>query len=1528
MIINGYEIIKHTLLILAFSGFTVAATAQDWEPVTGSTLDFSGIFPGAPPLYQAGFSEMGFGASGGAQDKCAGVLNFQNNSHYLAVETVLSNAYEYRFSWNVRTIASGKQVQFQIGLVPGSPGTNIGSAQNIPLVSSFSQTVDDVQSAVFSNYDGLHYLIARRSGGGTAPSVRFDNFKLERRLISPPVLAFQQSNITIAEGGSTQVCVSVTTPSVASTADVVLSSDGAPHLIDFTTQTLTFPINSTTAQCFTLQLEPVNGIHDENHTYTLELQNLTGGATEGTPSSLTVTVTDDVPNPPEIEFQEPEITIAEGGSTSVCISVTTPSAGFTADVVLTSNADPHFTSFTTQTLTFPASSTSEQCFTLELEPANGITDQNHTYTFELQNLTGGATLGETTAITVTVEDDEELPAGCPWAGEDKTICEGETTTIGCPMTSGTEDYCYHWLPEEGLDSPHHHTTEAHPEETTTYTLYVTDSEGNLIQTETVIVTVLPQPETDDPDPVVLCPANSLALNAGANYTTYLWTAEETTQTITVSMPGEYAVTVSNATCSAIINFKVVSPLDAAGIKDYFTERGFFSVPITILPDPPGLISGGGRNTTSFCTSDDCSASSGVCVQDDAALTFSMQEDVVSDLGQLVQTHLDYFLSEFGYDQSVGIITGNAKICDCSDYLDRAENRFNSAELGYWIHLWDDPETDNDLFFIRGNVPSEQEHVPSSERSTFLSAALEVIASEDNSYDFNSMAERAIFAMQDLLLDNFVEGLTENNIIQSEGFTTPPGSSGFTSNPPIDYPCPTQTLLEQAKCISSSGIPVNIPQAVVLRFGINSTFADAIDSRALSGFTVFNVNSTNNLRPGYYNGRIRTKPLPYYFTGYYKIGLKGGFSSGEENVPYLFNPLIPTGQAAEVYLGNRTVSPEGNVTYTINKQAYSATIPTNTTGEGDLAADFEDTGDFTGENLGSIIYNTNLPPIPLQPFTNAEETARYNVYGNGEILIKVERSPGVYDWVLGVYETSDPNLISYYRWNCNVGLWQSYIPPTFAEERAQMSFLVALGHAALEFLRGDIDITIGSDVWHSALDIIGVIPIVGAVADVVNFVWYVAEGDFGNAALSFVGIIPIIGDLTVGFVSGKYVLRHLVNGSEVVIENIKGIGRIACAPGLRSEGDGWSTHLFIASLDMACLFPEIIGQFKRRYNPTGILDKALVVYGTDNEDKVEGLLKWLLEINDAGYKIGKAFAANPDLVKVWKRIEDETLLTFDAGAKERLFKWLANTDASVITAFTGTPNLIKGWKMLDEVYAAGNSGRKRDFALMIKLTQYSDNAVLLNRLVPNGTDAEKVAALKNIVKSNEAAPCKACGAANSGNIYLRDIDDYLDDIAHFANNCLIVDALKILKTARTATTNWQVAEIAQTIRLFRFNPVFINNIGSIHHYNVTGNQSFGIFDLRLVNDEPRVELKSYTRAFVEEGIPGSSGVLPFVQNPQIINQLTNYLSVSDDLSQLRYSFDARKLVKGLDGTGTMQTNPFNTIAEAEEWTESAICRCSS
>lgn len=51
----------------------------------------------------------------------------------------------------------------------------------------------------------------------------------------------------------------------------------------------------------------------------------------------------------------------------------------------------------------------------------------------------------------------------------------------------------------------------------------------------------------------------------------------------------------------------------------------------------------------------------------------------------------------------------------------------------------------------------------------------------------------------------------------------------------------------------------------------------------------------------------------------------------------------------------------------------------------------------------------------------------------------------------------------------------------------------------------------SSIGHVILDIAGLIPGVGEVADVTNAVWHAKEGDYFSAALSLISIIPVIGD---------------------------------------------------------------------------------------------------------------------------------------------------------------------------------------------------------------------------------------------------------------------------------------------------------------------------------------------------------------------------------------------------------------------------------
>lgn len=66
----------------------------------------------------------------------------------------------------------------------------------------------------------------------------------------------------------------------------------------------------------------------------------------------------------------------------------------------------------------------------------------------------------------------------------------------------------------------------------------------------------------------------------------------------------------------------------------------------------------------------------------------------------------------------------------------------------------------------------------------------------------------------------------------------------------------------------------------------------------------------------------------------------------------------------------------------------------------------------------------------------------------------------------------------------------------------------------------------SDIGHAALDVVGLIPVVGEVADVANGIWYAAEGNYADAALSMSSAIPLIGYGATAVKAGKYAKKGL------------------------------------------------------------------------------------------------------------------------------------------------------------------------------------------------------------------------------------------------------------------------------------------------------------------------------------------------------------------------------------------------------------------
>ncbi|GGM19757.1 DNRLRE domain-containing protein [Micromonospora yangpuensis] len=111
----------------------------------------------------------------------------------------------------------------------------------------------------------------------------------------------------------------------------------------------------------------------------------------------------------------------------------------------------------------------------------------------------------------------------------------------------------------------------------------------------------------------------------------------------------------------------------------------------------------------------------------------------------------------------------------------------------------------------------------------------------------------------------------------------------------------------------------------------------------------------------------------------------------------------------------------------------------------------------------------------------------------------------------------------------------------------------------------------SDVGHAALDVAGLVPGVGEVADLANAAWYAAEGDYGNAALSAASAVPFAGYGASAVKGAKYAAKGVDaaqsaskgadaagGGAKAASNAAQGGGRAAPSPAKASSGGGGAT----------------------------------------------------------------------------------------------------------------------------------------------------------------------------------------------------------------------------------------------------------------------------------------------------------------------------------------------------------------------------------
>ncbi len=522
------------------------------------------------------------------------------------------------------------------------------------------------------------------------------------------------------------------------------------------------------------------------------------------------------------------------------------------------------------------------------------------------------------------------------------------------------------------------------------------------------ITVVIEPSTP-----ILCPSDDLTLQIDGTYAEIKWYDLNDPATVigqateqAVLSAGQYEVQViGNTGCQATAQTEVFDAIsEVTAIKQFFEEKGFYAMPIEVL-GPITLRSSDQEkslNTNRIC---DC-ASSGSCtdmVMDDARLQIAIDGITLQDIKVAVEDNLNYFQSEFGYTDTKAIITGNDELCDCDDYLAKADNLFQSMDLGYWIHLYDDPNSEQDWLYILANVPSQDQHYPADANTvSILNTSLQDIFDNDRTGNLNTTAELATFVLQDQLLDNFA------------------GASPISSNDPDVLlntdPCERYNG-ENKLVLSPSGVPIQLPDQSILQFYTASQFDEELPNGALTGFT--DITSPTNYK--YYKARL-SATAPYSFEGYYQTTIRGTYvEPGNEN-PY----SSPTPSFQDVVIGKSYFTEEAGNYYEVTLHPYTCSLPSYpTTGEGAIVTTQELETCIGAQIDVGTSYGIDLPDISLAAFEDASPNAIYNWHSG--VLVKIPREGGYEDIIYGALNitTIEPFDFTFFRWNCSAGDWEPF-----------------------------------------------------------------------------------------------------------------------------------------------------------------------------------------------------------------------------------------------------------------------------------------------------------------------------------------------------------------------------------------------------------------------------------------------------------------------------------------------------------------------
>lgn len=319
------------------------------------------------------------------------------------------------------------QVVIKYSIISGTANDSVKLFLNPVLGSSepapTSVAVTTENDITISSTVGLGGIALRQGTNTNAPTLSLDGIIVGRTwaAVTPlavvnPSVKVNPTSLTVNENaGTATVTLNITNPNATATSvDVKVKGGTATAGSDytFTTQTVTFPANSTTAQSFTIPIID-DTAQESDETIILALRNTTNSASIEADSILTITIpANDVVNP-VVNFVTPfAVTKAEGTNHVFSVAITNPNTNATdVQIFVKSTSTAAGTDYsgitgTGLTLTFPANTTANQSENVNIVD-DAIAENAETIVLVLRSATNSASIGNDSLITITIPTNDQ-----------------------------------------------------------------------------------------------------------------------------------------------------------------------------------------------------------------------------------------------------------------------------------------------------------------------------------------------------------------------------------------------------------------------------------------------------------------------------------------------------------------------------------------------------------------------------------------------------------------------------------------------------------------------------------------------------------------------------------------------------------------------------------------------------------------------------------------------------------------------------------------------------------------------------------------------------------------------------------------------------------------------------------------------------------------------------------------------------------------------------------------------------------------